>query len=106
MAAIDDSLDPDASDTHAATHGKLAHFEEVETDAAERGVGHGAAAEGEIEVGEVGAAEGEDFGGGVGEGAAEGLGLRRLVSGLEKLMGGGKRSGYMRKGGREGEAFG
>lgn len=45
----------------------------MQTDAAERGVGDGGAAEGEFEGGELGAAEGEDFGCGVGESAAEGL---------------------------------
>lgn len=45
----------------------------MQADGAERLVGDGGAAEGEVEVREGGAAEGEDFGGGVGEGAAEGL---------------------------------
>lgn len=45
----------------------------MKADAAQRPVGDGTAAEGEVEVSEVGAAEGEDFGCGIREGAAEGL---------------------------------
>ena len=74
MAPIDDGFDADARDADTASDRKGAQFKEVEADAAEGGVGHGATAEGEVEFAELGTAEGEDFGGGVGEGAAEGLG--------------------------------
>ena len=52
----------------------------METDAAEGGVGHGAAAKGEVEVPELLAAKGQDFGRRVREGAAEGLPQDDVVS--------------------------
>ena len=45
----------------------------MERNAAERGVGYGRTAKGEIEVCEGGETEGKNFGCGVGEGAAETL---------------------------------
>ena len=83
MAAVDDGFNADARDADTASDGEGAQFEEMETNAAEGGVGNGASAEGEVEFSELGTAEGEDFGGGVGESAAEGLmgGLVRDLDG-------------------------
>jgi hypothetical protein len=72
-APLDHRLDARARDAHAAAHAEVAEFEQVQRYAAQRRVGDGGAAEGEVEVCEGGEAEGEDFGCGVGEGAAEGL---------------------------------
>ena len=77
VASVHNSVYTRARDTHAAAHGELVEFEEMQTDASEGGVGDGAATEGEVEFAEVGAAEGEDLGGGVGECAAEGLYKKR-----------------------------
>ena len=48
MAALDNSLDSNPCDAHAAAHGQRAQFQQVQTDAAEGGVGDGGATEREI----------------------------------------------------------
>ena len=83
MTAVHNGFDADARDADTSSDGEGAQFEEVESDAAEGGVGNGASAEGEVEFSELRTAEGEDFGGGVGESAAEGL-----VGGLVRELGG------------------
>ena len=50
MAPVDDGFDADASDADAASDREGAQLEEVESDASERGVGNGAAAEGEVQL--------------------------------------------------------
>jgi hypothetical protein len=57
-APFHDGFDARSSDAHAATYAKIAELEKVQGDAAERGVGDGGAAEGEIEVCEGGQAQG------------------------------------------------
>lgn len=73
MTPFHNHLNPDPRHANTAPHRKRAEIEQVESDRAERGVGDGRAAKGQVQVGELLAAQGDDFGGGVGEGAAKGL---------------------------------
>lgn len=66
MAAVHDGLDPDARDPHASTDGQFQQLQQMEPDAAERGVADGAAAEREVEATEMGTTEREDLGGCIG----------------------------------------
>lgn len=70
-AAFKDCLNTSARDTDAATDGKIFKFKEVQADAAERAVGHGRAAEREIQVGKHGTTKSKNLSCRVGESTAE-----------------------------------
>jgi len=55
-APLHHSLDPDTRNSHTPADGKFLQFEEMQANAAERGVRDRGAAEGEFEGGELGAA--------------------------------------------------
>jgi hypothetical protein len=60
--AFNHSLNPHARNSHTSTNRQFFEFEEMETDAAERGVRDCGTAEGEFERGELWATEGQNLG--------------------------------------------
>ena len=81
MASLDNRLNTNTCDTHAAADRQRTELEKVQTDGAKRGIRDGGAAERKIEFAQVGAAKSKDFGCGVGEGAA-----KRLIEEVNMLF--------------------
>lgn len=66
MAAIHDRLDPDTCDSNTSSNRQFQQLQQVQPDAAKRGITDGATAERQIEAAEMGTSEREDFGGSIG----------------------------------------